>query len=80
MHSVLLLISLLFRRLAEHLVSCFSDANCHRINIENGLDVSTRNSQRLLKRVSVINVTVHGFCYQVIAGKNRHKVMQVTVK
>ena len=37
---------------AEHLVSCFSDANYHRINIENGLDVSTRNNQRLLKRVS----------------------------
>lgn len=36
---------------AEHLESYFSDTHRHRLNIENGLDVSTRNNQRLLKRV-----------------------------
>ncbi|KAJ7369401.1 hypothetical protein OS493_039340 [Desmophyllum pertusum] len=45
--------------LAEHLVPYFSDANRHRVNIENGLDVSTRNNQRLLKRFRLLNEFQH---------------------
>lgn len=45
--------------LAEHLESYFSDTHRHRLNIENGLDVSTRNNQRLLKRFRLLNEFQH---------------------
>ena len=38
---------------AEHLCSYFTDVSFHRVNVENGLDVSTSSNQRLLKRVSL---------------------------
>ena len=38
---------------AEHLCSYFTDVSFHRVNVENGLDVSTSSNQRMLKRVSL---------------------------
>ena len=49
---------------AEHLCSYFTDVSFHRVNVENGLDVSTSSNQRLLKRVSLY--FFHFFHYKLI--------------
>lgn len=45
--------------LAEHLCSYFTDVSFHRVNVENGLDVSTSSNQRLLKRFRLLNEFQH---------------------
>lgn len=45
--------------LSEHLCCYFTDNHFHRVNLENGLDVSTRGNMRLLKRFRLLNEFQH---------------------